>query len=102
MVTALPPQDPEADELAIDEYLPYLDLALEQFTRRRLMFGSDWPVCTLTATFDEVYNITNLYIEKLSAQEQDLIMGKSAALFYNIEPVRPAKMAWAAMLVYPK
>ena len=87
MVTALPPQDPEADELAIDEYLPYLDLALEQCTPRRLMFGSDWPVCTLTATFDEVYDITNLYIGKLSAHEQDLIMGESAALFYNIEPV---------------
>jgi len=87
MVTALPPRDLEADELAIDEYLPYLDLALEQFTPRRLMFGSDWPVCTLTATFDEVYDITNLYIGKLRTQEQDLIMGESAALFYNIEPV---------------
>jgi len=51
------------------------------------MFGSDWPVCTLTATFDEVYDITNLYIGKLSTHEQDLIMGESAALFYNIEPV---------------
>lgn len=51
------------------------------------MFGSDWPVCTLTATFDEVYDITNLYLGKLSAREQDLIMGESAALFYNIEPV---------------
>ncbi len=51
------------------------------------MFGSDWPVCTLTATFDEVYDITNLYIGKLSAHEQYLIMGESAALFYNIERV---------------
>ncbi|MFP6805210.1 MAG: amidohydrolase family protein [Pseudomonadales bacterium] len=58
-----------------------------RFTPQRLMFGSDWPVCTLTATFDEVYDITNLYLGKLSAHEQDLIMGESAALFYNIEPV---------------
>jgi L-fuconolactonase len=50
------------------------------------MFGSDWPVCTLAATFDEVYDITNLYIGKLSTHEQDLIMGESAARFYNIVP----------------
>ena len=87
MVTELPPQNPEADELAIDQYLTYLDQVLEQFTPQRLMFGSDWPVCTLTATFEEVYDIMNLYIGKLSAHEQDLIMGESAALFYNIERV---------------
>jgi L-fuconolactonase len=51
------------------------------------MFGSDWPVCTLTATFNKVYVITNLYIGKLIAHEQELIRGESAALFYNIEPV---------------
>ena len=87
MVTELPPQDPDADELVIDPYLIYLDQVLEQFTPQRLMFGSGWPVCTLTATFDEVYDIMNLYIGKLSTHEQDLIMGESAALFYNIEPV---------------
>ncbi|HIE88208.1 MAG TPA: hypothetical protein EYP91_15480 [Gammaproteobacteria bacterium] len=79
--------DLEADELAIDQYLTYLDQVLEQFTPQRLMFGSDWPVCTLTATFDEVCDIMNLYIGKLSAHEQYLIMGESAALFYNIERV---------------
>ncbi|MDC0067814.1 amidohydrolase [Gammaproteobacteria bacterium] len=58
---------------------------LEQFTPQRLMFGSGWPVCTLTAIFDEVYDIANLYIGKLTAHEQDLIMGESAGLFYNIK-----------------
>jgi L-fuconolactonase len=85
MVTELPPLDPEADELAIDQYLVYLDQVLEQFTPQRLMFGSGWPVCTLTAIFDEVYDIANLYIGKLTAHEQDLIMGESAGLFYNIK-----------------
>lgn len=84
MVTELPPEDPEDDDLAIDAYLPYLDLALEQFTPQRLMFGSDWPVATLAATFDEVYDITNLYIGKLSTHEQELIMGETAGRFYNI------------------
>jgi len=51
------------------------------------MFGSDCPVCTPTATAVKVYDITNLFIGKLNAHEQDLIRGQSAALFYNIEPV---------------
>ncbi len=75
-----------AEELAIDEYIPYLDLALETFTPSRLMFGSDWPLCTMAATFNEVYDVTSLYIEKLSKSEQEQVMGGSAALFYNIQP----------------
>ncbi len=84
MVTERPPQDLEDDELAIDDYLPCLDLALEQFTPQRLMFGSDWPKASQAATFDEVYDITNLYIGKLSSHEQELVMGESAARFYNL------------------
>ena len=86
MVTELPPQNPEDNELDIGHYLPYLDQALEHFTPQRLMFGSDWPLCTLTATIDEVYDIANLYIGKLSTHEQKFIMGESAARFYNIQP----------------
>jgi hypothetical protein len=42
------------------------------------MFGSDCPVCTPTATAVKVYDITNLFIGKLNAHEQDLIRGQSA------------------------
>ena len=38
------PQDPER---GIARLRPYVDLALEHFGPGRLMFGSDWPVCTL-------------------------------------------------------
>jgi L-fuconolactonase len=33
---------------------PYLDRAVEWFGEERLLFGSDWPVCTLAASYEDV------------------------------------------------
>ena len=46
----------EADWSAwtVDDLLPYARHALDVFGPNRVMFGSDWPVCTLAATYDEV------------------------------------------------
>jgi L-fuconolactonase len=38
----------------IDDLRPYADVVLEVFGPDRLMFGSDWPVCTLAATYGDV------------------------------------------------
>ncbi|MFF4056041.1 amidohydrolase family protein [Streptomyces sp. NPDC001668] len=46
----------EADPVSwtIDDLRPYADTVLDAFGPDRLMFGSDWPVCTLAATYEEV------------------------------------------------
>ncbi|MER5428358.1 amidohydrolase family protein [Streptomyces sp. NPDC002588] len=36
---------------------PYADIVLEAFGPDRLMFGSDWPVCTLVAGYGEVLDV---------------------------------------------
>lgn len=82
MVTERMPLD--EDELNIDAYVPYLDTALEAFTPARLMYGSDWPVCSLAATYDEVYDILTLYLDRLTIAERDQIMGNTAAEFYQL------------------
>ncbi|WP_369274943.1 amidohydrolase [Streptomyces sp. R11] len=38
----------------VDDLRPYADVVLEAFGPRRLMFGSDWPVCTLAASYGQV------------------------------------------------
>ncbi|MGP4005261.1 amidohydrolase family protein [Streptomyces sp. 4N124] len=38
----------------VDDLRPYADTVLDAFGPDRLMFGSDWPVCTLAATYGEV------------------------------------------------
>ena len=37
-----------------DDLLPYVTHLVEWFGRERLLFGSDWPVCLLAASYDGV------------------------------------------------
>jgi L-fuconolactonase len=68
----------------------YVDHVLEGFTPRRLMFGSDWPVCLLAGSYDRVAAALEENVAGLSAAEQRRIWGESAAEFYGLRPVHPA------------
>jgi L-fuconolactonase len=37
---------------------PYVGTAVELFGPDRLMFGSDWPVCTLAASYSDIFEVT--------------------------------------------
>ncbi|MFH5883647.1 amidohydrolase family protein [Halalkalibaculum sp. DA3122] len=67
-----------------EDFTPYLDVVFDAFGADRLMFGSDWPVCTLAAGYREVYELIGDYISGLSQYEQGLIMGKNAIAAYNL------------------
>ena len=67
-----------------DDYLPYLDVVFDCFGIDRLMFGSDWPVCTLSGSYSEVVGIVRSYIEALSDEDKDKIMGANATAFYRL------------------
>ncbi|MCH7410765.1 amidohydrolase family protein [Belliella sp. DSM 111904] len=68
-----------------NDFVPYMDFVLEQFGSDRLMYGSDWPVCTLSGSYDAVQSIVTQYISKLSRTEQASIMGGNAVKFYKIQ-----------------
>lgn len=72
------------EEVPLDDFVPYIEVVLNCFGAERLMFGSDWPVCTLAATYDEVYDIVNEYIAKLSPDERADIMGETATRCYQL------------------
>lgn len=67
------------------DYTPYLDVVFESFGVDRIMFGSDWPVCTLSGTYQEVVEIVRDYVERLSEDEQNRIMGANASQFYHLK-----------------
>jgi L-fuconolactonase len=67
-----------------DDFTLYLEVALEAFGAERLMIGSDWPVCLVASSYEEVMSITEDYICKLSQHEQGSITGGNARLFYNL------------------
>lgn len=63
---------------------PYIDVALEAFGPKRLMFGSDWPVCRLAASWDQVVSVTERAIQGLSDAEVALVMGGTASAAYRV------------------
>lgn len=73
-------------ECSLDVYRPYLDVAFEAFGTKRLMFGSDWPVCTVSAPYDQVAGIVLSYLERFSATERKAVLGGNAARFWNLTP----------------
>ena len=70
-----------------DDYKPYLDVVFDCFGVERLMFGSDWPVCTLSGSYSEVVGIVESFIAALSADEQAAVMGGNAIEFYRLPAV---------------
>jgi L-fuconolactonase len=68
-----------------DDLRPYVHTALDLFGADRLMFGSDWPVCELAATYGEVHEALVEALGPISKSERLAIFGGTAARFYGIE-----------------
>jgi L-fuconolactonase len=64
---------------------PYLEVVLEAFGSKRLMYGSDWPVCLLAADYEGQFEVVKDFISKLTTTEQSQIMGENAVKFYNVK-----------------
>jgi L-fuconolactonase len=70
-----------------EDFRPYFDVAVEAFGIDRLMYGSDWPVATLAATYAQVHGLVQSYIPP---QHHAAFFGGTAAKFYGIENVARA------------
>ena len=64
---------------------PYMKLVLFAFGWKRVMFGSDWPVCLVAGNYKNVKELVTGFIANLSSTEQASIMGENAKIFYNIK-----------------
>lgn len=63
---------------------PYFDAVLEMFGPSRLMFGSDWPVCLLRGSYEQVHGLVAQFVAGLSENEQAAVWGGTAARIYNL------------------
>lgn len=68
-----------------EDFKPYMDSIFDCFGIGRVMYGSDWPVCRLAATFGEVMEILENYTTGFTEAERELFWGKNAMRFYNIK-----------------
>jgi L-fuconolactonase len=67
------------------DFRPCLDVVCEAFGRGRLMIGSDWPVCTLSASYEETMRIVMDYVRQSMPDETDDILGATCMRFYGME-----------------
>jgi L-fuconolactonase len=68
-----------------EDFTPYLDVVFEAFGVERLMFGSDWPVCLLAASYRQVKQVIEDYVKGYSEAEKGQIFGGNAARFYGLK-----------------
>ena len=67
-----------------DQLRPYVDVVVEAFSPQRLMFGSDWPVCELAASYAQVRELADALLEGCSATAREAILCRTAARAYRL------------------
>lgn len=63
---------------------PYFEVVLEAFGPRRLMFGSDWPVCLVASPYARWLEFVRSCTASLGTRDQDRILGGTAAEVYRL------------------
>lgn len=67
-----------------EQIFPYLDVVVETFGMKRLVYGSDWPVCLVAGNYQRVKGLMDQYFSRFSAAEQAAFFGGNATYFYKL------------------
>jgi L-fuconolactonase len=73
-----------------EDMTPYLDVAFECFGPDRLMIGSDWPVCTVAASYARAMEVVNDYLGRHPENTREAVLGGNAQRFWKLKP--PARV----------
>jgi L-fuconolactonase len=68
-----------------DDFAPYLDVAVECFGPDRVMFGSDWPVCTVAGSYLRVMDAIHDYFARFAGNFREKLLGSNAIRFYKLQ-----------------
>ena len=66
-------------------FKPYLDHILNSFTPSRMMFGSDWPVCLLAATYSQTIDLMEEFTKEFSKAEQESFWSGTVKRSYRLK-----------------
>lgn len=70
--------------LAFEDIVLFLNVVTEAFGTDRLLFGSDWPVCLVSAEYYNTIEMRDQHYGRFSETEQRKIAGENAVRVYNI------------------
>jgi len=69
----------------LEEFQPFITHVVNVFGTERVMFGSDWPVCNLSGTYNDVLMILMENLPaKLLGKDLEMIFGENAKRFYKL------------------
>lgn len=74
-----------AEGWTLADLQPYAEHVLSAFGAERVMWGSDWPVCQLRATYDQWRDAAEALTKNLSDAERGEVFGRTAARFYRLD-----------------
>ncbi|MGO4915218.1 amidohydrolase family protein [Pseudogemmobacter sp. W21_MBD1_M6] len=70
---------------AVEGLRPFVDHLYATFGAARLVWGSDWPVCTLAAPYREWWDATQHLLGRAGGDEDAAILGGNAMRAYRLE-----------------
>jgi L-fuconolactonase len=68
-----------------DDIAPYVHRVLDWFSPERCMFGSDWPVCLLAASYERVIDALRFALSELNPDEIAGVLGGNAIRVYRLD-----------------
>jgi L-fuconolactonase len=77
-------READHERWSVADLQPYFQAALEAFKPGRLMFGSDWPVCTLSSSYGRWVETVETLVAPLSEVERARIFGGTAVEAYRL------------------
>ena len=67
-----------------EQLTPYFDTVFSVFGPKRLMFGSDWPMCLLATSYEHWFRLVEKYVARLSDSEQERFWDGTAVEAYGL------------------
>ncbi|HTG44459.1 MAG TPA: amidohydrolase family protein [Verrucomicrobiae bacterium] len=68
-----------------EDFTPYFAAVWEAFGEDRLMIGSDWPVCLLSADYAATLGLVSSFLSQFSPDVREKVMGSNAIRFYRLQ-----------------
>ncbi|MFD2334176.1 amidohydrolase family protein [Cohnella sp. GCM10020058] len=69
----------------LEEARPYVRHVLETFGPNRVMYGSDWPVCLESSSYQDILGAAFDFVpEDWTQEDRDALFGTNAETFYKI------------------
>jgi len=69
----------------VEDLRPYVEHLISTFGPDRLIWGSDWPVCTLAATYQDWHSATQTLLSAMTQPEVDAVLGLNAVTAYRLD-----------------